>query len=198
MKLLRDMIGVEFDMSHNNVYNVGGIELVRPDKWEHENTSYSETGTMYQKNTNLKDTLPQIATVIVENDNMPFKMGDKVFVHYLALNNAQEIEGVTAIHGKSVFFKIKDDGSYEMMEDVYLGQRVFNELEKTTSGIYLTSGEKGKEPLKIRITHAPKNSPLFKVGDTVLTVDDNQYELNVYEDGHIKLNTWDIAIKIED
>lgn len=196
MQLNSNLIGVEFDMTHNKVYNVGGIELERPDVWEFENSSYSESGTMYQKNTNLKDTNPQIAIVTVPSRELSLAIGDKIFTHYLAINNSEQIDGYTVIATKSVFFQIKG-GDFLMMEDVYLGQQVYTELVQTESGIYLTSDEKVKESLKIKLTHVPKNSPYFKVGDTVLTVDDNQYEIDVYGTKHIKLNTWDIAIKIE-
>lgn len=197
MRLSKGFIGVEFDKEHNNSYKIGDVTIVRPEMWEFENSSHNESGTMFQKNTNLKETNPQIAVVTTDCEELSLKIGDVVFTHYLAINNAQQIEDLSVISTKSVFFQIKGD-EFIMMEDIYLGQQVYTDLVKTESGIYLTSDEQKKETLKIKLTHVPKNSMYFSVGDTVLTVDDNQYEIDVYGGKHIKLNTWDIAIKINE
>lgn len=199
MQFTNNHIGVEFDEIHNKVHKVGGIELVRPDMWEFEQ---SGPDTKYQKNTNLKDVNPQIAKIVFPNRKLNLATGEKVFTHFLAIDSAEDFE----IHDKkckvislsSIFFKIADDGNHEMMEDVYLGEQVYSDGIQTESGIWITPYDKKKESLKVKLTHVPRNSPYFKVGDTVLTVDDFQYEINLDGKTYVKLNTWHIAIKIEE
>lgn len=194
MELLNNNIIVEFDEKHNKVFEVGGIELMRPDTWKFE--ELNNGSTQYQKNTNLKDTNPQIATVVVPNRKYPLAKGDKIFTHYLAIDNAEPFE----VNGKehqmininSIFFKISTNGELEVMEDVYLGEQVFDEGIKTESGIWLTPYDKKKEVCRIKITHAPKNTKYTFVGDIAVTVDDNQYELDLNGKKYIKLNTWHI------
>lgn len=199
MQFTNNHIGVEFDENHNKVHNMGGIEIVRPDMWEFEQ---SGADTKYQKNTNLKDVNPQIAKVVFPNRKIKLATGEKIFTHFLAIDNADDFE----IHGKkckviplsSIFFRISEDGNHEMMEDVYLGEQVYSDGIQTKSGIWITPYDKKKESLKVKLTHVPKNSPYFSVGDTVLTVDDFQYEIDLDGKTYIKLNTWHIAVKIEE
>ena len=198
---------VQFDKKHNKVFNVGGVEIIRPDMWVH--TEHGGEETRWMENFNMKDVHPQIATVGFTTPD--YKKGDKLFFHYMAREADEEYE----INGESyfmvypyhVFFKIDGD-EIIMADDMYLGEQVYTDAVKTDSGIYLTSDEKKKETLKIRILHVPKNRSTVKlpkgfkeedykinVGDIVCTEDDSQYYLSYQDRDYVKLHHNEIAAK---
>lgn len=179
MRMLNKNLLVEFDETHNRVIN----GLYRPTEWVFEDTDSREGATTkYDVNRNKKETNPQIATVIVTNPDSTLKAGDKIFTHYLDYDTCSKLdyEGkeYSVIRYTNVFFKIKGEGDYEMMPDTYLGEQVFSEGLKTESGIYLTPYDKIKETLRVKLTHVPEDSD-FKVGETVVTTDDFQYEIEI-------------------
>lgn len=197
MELLNNNIIVAFDENHNKDFVLGDLVLERPETWLYEELSTGET--KYQKQLDLRQTKPQIATIKVSNKRYPeLKVGDRVFTHFLAFDNSEDIEvdgaNYKTIALNSIFFKITDDG-LEMMDDVYLGERVMEEDQVSPNGIILTPYfEKAKEST-IKITHIPKESPDISIGDEIITIDDNQYELDFLGKKYIKLNTWYIVAK---
>lgn len=203
---------VKFDERHNKVFEVGGIELIRPDMWVH--TEHGGEETRWMTNFNMREVHPQIGVVAFDEPISGYKKGDKLFFHYMAkeAGEAYEIEGdeYYIVWSYHVFFKILDD-SIIMADDMYLGEQVYTDAIKTESGIYLTSDEKKKEILKIRILHVPNNRTKksylmlpngyreedykINVGDIVCTEDDHQYYLNFDGRDYIKLHHNEIAAK---
>jgi len=179
MKLLSGKIGVIFDESHLKTYNLNGIELVRATSWVAREDD-GETGTKKETNVNHLETNPQLALLAIENDNFPYKLGDMLFLHYLAYEWSDErvpIGGQDAylVDGAMVLFTI-ENGSPVMPEKAYLGELVVEEAPKTSSGIFLTSAEDVQSEFKIKITHTPINS-ICSVGEVVCSVDKHNYPL---------------------
>jgi co-chaperonin GroES (HSP10) len=87
-----------------------------------------------------------------------------------------------------------------MADDMYLGEQIYTDAIKTDSGIYLTSADKKKETLKIKILHVPKNRTYkeIEIGDVVCTDDDHQYYLTFGGRDYIKLSHNEIAAKFEE
>lgn len=116
--------------------------------------------------------------------------GKRAFVHYGAFEVAKRIDGDSvAIPEKMILFLIDP---LQCMPNTYLGEEVFGELPKTASGIYITPQLETKEGVLIRITHVPKDS-MVKVGDIVVTIDQNQYELTHEGKKYIKLDEDEIV-----
>lgn len=194
-------LAVQFDGRHNKVFNVGGVELIRPDMWEHtEHGDYGGEHTKWMENFNMKDVHPQIGTVCFDQPNLGYKKGERLFFHYMAKEAEEliEIDGdwYSLVFPYHVFFKIEGE-QIIMADDMYLGEQVYTDAVKTDSGIYLTSQDKKKETLKIKILHVPKNRKLkeVNVGDIVCTDDDHQYYLNYDGRDYIKLHHNEIAAK---
>ena len=198
MQLLNNNVIVKFDESHNKTFNIGAIDLVRPDTWVFDELNTGET--QYQKQYDLRQTMPQIATIKVSNKRCDeLKEGDMVFTHYLAFDTSEVIkigeEDYRTVGLGSILFKILSNGEIKPMDDNYLGEEVFEEEEVTASGIILSAFGSRKKRSMIKITHIPENSPYVKVGDVVYTIDDNQYTLDFLGKKYIKLNTWHIVAK---
>jgi co-chaperonin GroES (HSP10) len=188
---INEWIGVEFDHNHNKTVKHGGLELVKSTSWFYEEL---EGKAMYDVNRDLKDTNPQIATIVTENKSYGLKKGDKVFVHYLQYDTKLEFDGVKYINFNTIFFKINGEDDFEMADGVYLAKRTIIEAKKTESGIYITSEEAKPEPLKIKITHVPRNN-VFNVGDIAVTADDFQYEIDVYGEKYVKVTPeWIVGV----
>jgi len=85
---------VRFDPDHNKVFELGdtGVKLIRPDQWLHRDEEGKQT---FQENTNYLETKPQVCEVLMANDNYPYKVGDKLFCHYMAYETAQNGDIVT-------------------------------------------------------------------------------------------------------
>jgi len=185
MECINDWILVAFDMNHNKKFG----DFIRPDQWLFEEVNGVQK---WDENRDKKQTNPQIATVISENPKFPVKKGEKIFVHYLAIDTGSELEyeGQLChfIKKSQVFLKIEQDGSYTMMPNTFLGEQVYTEGVKTDSGIYLVPWAEKKEALQVKITHAPKDR-FFKEGDIIISYDDNQYELEVDGKKYIKITS---------
>lgn len=179
---------VEIDRTHNQTRKLGKLELIRPDEWVVEATV--NDGAVYDFNRDLRETEPQIATVVVPNDKSNLKAGDKVFIHYLCAKNGipavYEEKECTAIFVNQVYFVINDDGSISPTDGVYLGKQRFK-TSVTDSGIWTTSNGLSKEVLKIELTHLPPDNKYFKVGEIALSIDDYQYQLKYEGETYIKL-----------
>lgn len=187
---INEWVGVEFDEKHNRTININGIEIARPDTWVYQEF---DDKTMYENNKDLKATNPQIATVVNPNSKYGLKEGDLVFVHYLQYSTELIIDNVKYIPFNTIFFKINGKDDFEMADNTFLAKPIMIEAPKTESGIFLSSVEDKKEPLKLIITHVPRNSKL-KVGNTIITEDDYQYEIDVYQEKYVKITPeWIIA-----
>lgn len=201
-------LAVRFDMDHNKVFKIAGIEIIRPDSWV-----LTEEGP---ENYNRKDVNPQIATVMISNPQLKYNKGDRIFLHYMA-KETEEIgqigdEVYSIISAEFVFFKIID-GTIEMADNTYLGEQVYSEA-KTASGIYLTPTGTKKDVLKVRILHAPKRivsewgenipeefryrKPDVKINDIVCTCDDYQYTFKYEDKEYIRLLDREIVLTFDE
>lgn len=146
--------------------------------------------TRFEENDNYLETNPQICAVIHSSAHHPYQVGDKLFVSYLAWEWREKVEDGHLIEADSVFFVIEESGELRMEPDMYLGEAVYSEEIVTESGILLTGGK--KDNLRVSITHVPPNSN-FKVGDTILSIDKNNYELTYNGKKYIKITTDEIV-----
>lgn len=193
MNCLNGRIKVKFDVTHNKLIPLGdtGITLIRPDDWLHKN---EENKTVYAENTNYLETKPQVCTVLEPNSKYPYKVGDRLFTHYMAYETAQLGDLVTQegfIIADYVFFTILPDGSWKMTDDNYIGEQIYTPEKVTTSGLIYDIGGK-KENLQVKITHLP-DSPIVNIGDTVLSIDRYNYEFTIYPKKYIRLTGNEIA-----
>lgn len=206
MRAIGNKIGVVFDEDHLKTYNLGnGIKLHRAESWVGKEGD-EEGHTKTQSNVNHLETNPQIGWVAMANDNYDLKVGDKVFMHYLAF---EEFDEKIEIDGKDcylidesfIFFTMKD-GEYKMRPNTYLGTIIFEEPPKTTFGIYLTSQEAVKNDLKISITHTPMPTineygvlidNVCKMGDVIMPVDRSNYPLTVDDIDYVMLKDTEIV-----
>jgi hypothetical protein len=186
MRMINNYIAVEYDLDHNRVIN----GLYRPTEWVFENSDQKEGTVVYDTNRDKKETNPQIATIVISNDKSPYKVGDKVFTHYLSYDSPHAIDlngkEYTVTTYQNIFFKMNSDGTYEMAPRTYLGEQVYSEGERTAIGIYTTPFDTVKETLRIKLTHVPEGSE-YKVGDIIVSSDDFQYIIDIYGKKLIKI-----------
>lgn len=206
MRAIGNKIGVVFDDNHLKEYDLGnGIKIHRAESWigkEGNETSHTKT----QSNVNHLETNPQIGWVGMANDKYDLKVGDQVFMHYLAF---EEFEEKIEIDGKDcylidesfIFFTMKN-GDYKMRPNTYLGTIIIDEPPKSAFGIYLTSQEAVKNDLKICITHTPMPQindhgvlidNVCKMGDIVMPVDRSNYVLKADEVEYVMLKDTEIV-----
>jgi len=197
MVTINNNLFVEFDVSHNKVFNLAGVDLIRPDMWE---MSEDEQGARtFESNVNKLLTHPQVATVkrnaickLRDGFNPDgsekyiekgYAKGEVVFLHYMAKEWEDKVEFAgeefSLVGAQHVLFKIEGD-KFIMNDGVFLGTWELEDAPKTESGIFLTSSdEKIKNDLAIVITHVPDKCAReyrhVKVGDTVLPMDKNNY-----------------------
>lgn len=206
MRAIGNKIGVVFDDNHLKTYDLGnGIKLHRAETWvgkEGDEEGFTKT----ESNVNHLETNPQIGWVVMPNDKYDLKVGDKVFMHYLAF---EEFEEKIEIDGKDCYlieenfiFFTMENGEYKMRPNTYLGTIIINEPPKSTFGIYLTSQDAFKNDLKISITHSPipvtNEHGVFienvcKVGDIVMPIDRSNYPLTVDEVEYVMLKDTEIV-----
>lgn len=195
MKVLHNRIVVRFDETDKKLFNVGGVELYRPDEWLHK----SEEGkTTYTENTNYLETKPQRATVTHTNEKYPYQVGDKVFLHYMAhTTSTYAIEETkdAFVFADYVFFTFNEDGTYKMAEGVYFGEQIYSEDEKTPNGIIINVLGHKPKLCQIKLTHVPDDSE-FKIGDVILTVDSYQYPANVDGKDYVMVRESEIAGRV--
>jgi len=151
--------------------------------------------TRVDDNMNYLETNPQIAAIIHPNVNLPYIPGDWVFLHYMAWEWAEKTEdGHHLIDTDFILFQILDDGSFKLLDDLYLGEAVINDEEITPSGIILSTAK--RDNLKVKLTHLAPNNQYYSVGDTVLSIDKNNYAFNYNGKEYIKLMEHEIVGKI--
>lgn len=211
MKVLNNKIIVEFDKNHNEVVGKGlnGLDIIRGHAWATVSDD-EEMAKKYTVNTNYREVHPQICTVLHPSSNHDYKVGDKLFVHYMAAETCEYVGylGITGyiIETDFIFFQILEDGIFKMVDGLYLGEQQYTAEEIRPSGIFIGGGV--KEGLKVRITHIPEKFPKWykehpiNIGDLVLTIDDKQYELDYWGKKYIKLvdseivGTFDISAPV--
>lgn len=194
MIMMNNRMSVKFNTDHNKVVGIGlnDIEIIRPDKWlNREAEENDETTSRFDENVNYLETNPQICTVVHANRYLKYKEGDKLFLNYMAWEWTETTDHGSIIDTDFIMFQIMGDGSLETVDDLYLGEAVYSEEEKTASGIILLAGK--KDNLKVKITHVPRGCSVCEVGDTVMSVDKNNYEFNYGGKKYIKLVKDEIA-----
>lgn len=206
MRAIGNKIGVVFDEDHLKTYDLGnGIKLERAEAWRAREGD-EQTITKMETNVNHLETNPQIGYVAMSNDKYDYKVGDRLFLHYLAYEEFDEkieIDGNDCylIDETFVLFSFKN-GTYEMRPNAYLGRVVIEEPPKTASGIYLTPQEAVKNDLRITITHVPVEKDndhgvlienLCKVGDEVIPMDRYNYPVKVDGEEYVLLNDTEIV-----
>jgi len=201
MKAILNKIGIAFDENHLKSYNLGnGIQLQRAEAWRGREGD-DRTNTKMETNVNHLETNPQIGTVIIENDEYPYKKGDVVFMHYLAYETFEdkvEVDGqdVYLIAESFIFFTIVGD-ELKMKSKHYLGRVKISDPPKTTSGIYLTSLEVVKDDLRVNITHVPGDErKVCEVGEEVIPIDKSNYPIKLGDIEYVLLKEQEIVAKI--
>lgn len=203
-KCIHNRLAVRFDKDHNRILGKGlnGAPIVRVDKWTNEATKNEETSKL-EENVDYKETHPQICVVTASNEKYPYKVGDKLFVHYMAYETAELGDLVTydaMINADMVFFTILPDGSWKMAKDVYIGEAVVFGEEIRPSGIIASLGK--KDQLRVNITHVPE--PIenihgvtiwncIEVGEIAISIDKYNYEFAYDGKRYIKLTSKEIA-----
>lgn len=177
MRSTRGFVILKYDKGHMRKAKLGSIEIE----------------IQREVNNDLKAGHDQRAVVVGVSDYSTWlTQGDVVWTHYLGSDkgNSFEHEGVVyhRIRESQIFFKIKEDGSFEMADGVYLGKEVIVEAPKTESGIFLTPYDDQKEMLKIKVTNAPDNQDLIKAGNTVMSSDASQYLITYEGETFIKID----------
>lgn len=205
MRCVNNFLGVKFDPTHNKVVGKGinGLDIIRPDEWLHKDDEGKQT---FQENTNYLETKPQICTVIVANDNYPYQVGDKLFVHYMAWETAKCGDIVTHeafIVADYVFFTILPNGELKMAKENYIGKQLYTEDIVTKSGIFLQGGR--PKSLQIRITNIPQEPPKWYgrhpvvKDDIAISCDGYNYEFKYDGQKYIRLKWSEIAgIMVDD
>lgn len=200
-----DKLGVRFDRDHNKVVGKGlnGLAIIRPDAWLHKESTADGEKTTTAENVDYKETHSQICVVTIENPKYPYRVGDRLFVHYMAWETAQMGDIVTfdgIIHADYVFFVMKTDTEWVLAKDTYIGEPVFTDEVITPNGIFLQGGK--KEQLKVKITHVcdpfinehgQTVNPCVSVGDTAISIDKFNYEFKLNGKKYVRLNAHEIA-----
>jgi co-chaperonin GroES (HSP10) len=196
MNCINGQLVVQFDTSHNKVVGKGfnGIDIIRPDMWLYSHGD-AETHTKFDENHNKLETDPQICTVIHANSKYPYKVGDRLFVHYMAYETAEKHDDGYWIDAYFVFFTIEQDGKIKPVKDLYLAEPVFEQEKVTDGGIIIQGGK--KDNLRLKIVVVPENN-VFDVGDTVLSIDKNNYTIKYQDKEYVKIMEHEIVGKILD
>lgn len=187
METLQGKLIVKFDRGLNDdfgkYFDLGGIKILKAKHLPETNEDHDKGFE------NKLEENKQIATVHADNKKYNIRKGDVVFLHYMAYEWVESIEidgdSFDVVDAEYVFFKIVND-DFVMQDDVYLGEQLYKNELKLDSGIYLNV-DKSKETSRIKITHIPSNSTNIKVGDVVLSIDGNEYEVNINGKKYVKL-----------
>lgn len=197
METVGNKLGVIFDEKHNFEFEVGGIKLIKPKEWEHSEGS-EEQGRLVTENVNRIDVNPQLATVVISHDNSFFKVGDKIFTHYMAyeLMEYAEIESqeISIIDEDLVIFKIEDN-QISLPERHYLGKQIMETELKFDSGLILNVIEK-KKALNVQITNLPEKVSYIELKDVILTIDDFNYQFEYKGEKYVFLKEEEIVAKL--
>jgi len=175
MNCINDHIYITFDQDDRfKKILPGGAEIIMPKVWDYVD-DYGQKNGKWDTNLNGLEANPQVGYVLVENPAYRFKSGDKIFMHFLAYENRWRVsigdyDGY-AISANDIFFT--DNGTIEMVDGVYLGKQLYDDIPQTPSGLYIGHVERKKE-CYIELTHVPLRSP-YKPGNIIFTVDGAQY-----------------------
>jgi hypothetical protein len=197
MNCINKYLSVKFDKDHNKIVGTGlnGLPIIRPDAWLHKDAANDHEKTTVEENVDYKETHPQICIVTAENPNYPYRVGDRLFVHYMAYETAAHGDIVTyeaIIIADYVFFKINLDGTWDLADDTYIGEPVINDEWVSPSGILVEMGK--KDNLRVNITHVYKGaSRRVKVGDIAISIDKYNYEFKYENKKYVKLSSHEIA-----
>lgn len=177
MKTNGDMFIIKYDIGSIRKVDIGGVEIE----------------IAAECNTDVRGNQDQIGVIhAVPNGHNFFKKGDTVVTHYLSSHesNSFEHEGVIyhRVPLRSIFFKINEDGTFEMKDNVYLCDEIVIEAPKSPSGIFLTPYEDKREPLRLKVLKAPKTSREIKEGDKIISQDDYQYTLTYNKRKYVKID----------
>ena len=113
----------------------------------------------------------------------------------MAFEWAETTEYGEIVDADFIMFKINEDETFELIDNLYLGEEVFSEEIVTTGGIFLSGGK--KDNLRVKLTHVPPNTK-FNIGDTVVAVDKNNYAINYWGKTYIKLMEHEIVGVLEE
>lgn len=169
---------------------IGGI--IAPERYKIQEADQDGETDAYGVTTNRKAINPQVITILSGEHE-----GKRAFVYYGAYEIAKWLENEQAIIPQATILFFIDP--IETVAGTYLGDEVFSEGEKTASGIYTTPFAEHKEGILIKITHVPKQGgvmygdKLIEVGDTVVTIDQWQYDLRYEDKKYIKLKSTEIV-----
>jgi len=198
-KCLNNLIKVRFE--DNSRIRLGSLELIRPEVWgdvdEGGNVKYQDDGTQKMAfNTDLKETRPQICTVVIANDKFPYAIGDRLFLHYMAAETCMDYD-ITYMSGyidaSRVFFVIEPNGDFRLADKVFIGEPIIVGEEVSRSGIIFGLGRKDR--LRVRILHTHPNTGI-DVGDIVMSIDAYNYEFTYEDKSYIMLRKDEIVCKV--
>ena len=175
MNCINNYLYVTFDENHRFLRTLdGGMEVIVPEMWEYTDDWGQKNGRM-DGNLNGLEANPQIAYVLAGNNN--FNPGDKVFLHFLAWENALKLDldnySGCFIRESDVFFV--DNGEILMCKDTYLGIRVMREI----------FGMEAKSECYIELTDVCDGR--YGKGDVIVTIDDAQYPVQYRDKEYIKV-----------
>lgn len=194
MKMLADKILVIYETDHNKVVGTGiaGKPLLRADLWLNTEAEESDAPSRFDENENYLETNPQICVVSHPSANHEYKAGDRLFVHYMAWEWRELTEDGYVIDTDYILFQIMPDGTFKTAKDTYLGEAIYAENEEVAG--FVIAGSK-KDNLRVRLTHLPENNKLFGIGDVVISIDKNNYEINYWGKKYVKLTCLEMVSK---
>jgi len=165
------IVKFEHDFDSTVVKQASG--LIIPERYVIESGD-EDADTAWGVTTDRKAINPQVIDILSGE-----YAGRRAFVHYGAFEVAKWLNDHQAVIPEAMILFFIEPIS--CVPGTYLGDEVYSEYEKTAAGIILSSSLETKEGVKIYITNIPENAhPLVRVGTTVITVDQFQYDL-IYE-----------------
>lgn len=188
MKTTTGNIIVTFDYDHAKALVKLDSGLFVPERYMIESGD-EDADAAYGVTTNRKLINPQVINILSGEHS-----GKRAFVHYGAFEVAKWLssdrvqDGRSIIPEKMILFFINP---IACMPGTYLGDEVFEDGPRTESGIWLTPTIETKQGILITITHVPANN-IVDVGNTAVTVDQYQYDLNFEGRQYIKLTEEEI------
>jgi hypothetical protein len=196
MNMLGNNIIVIFDDSHNKVIGKGADNkpLLRADLWLNTEAEESDAPSRFDENENYLETHPQICTVVHPSANHDYKVGDKLFVHYMAWEWREYAEIGHIIETDYILFQILPDGTFIPAKDTYLGEPIH--IKDEVEAGFVIAGTK-KDSLRVKLTHLAPNNSLFEVGDVVVSIDKNNYEFDYWGKRYIKLTRLEMVSKLQ-
>jgi co-chaperonin GroES (HSP10) len=196
MNCLHNKIKVQFE--DNTIIKIGNVDLVMAKEWasrdKYGDVKLDDNGnTKFEENVNYLESKPQICTVIAANNKYPYKVGDRLFCHYMSFETASNgnIADLTGyIIADYVILTFNEDGTYKMADGIYLGKQELTKEEITPSGIYLSGGK--AKICEVRLKHLPNETP-FEQEQIILTIDNYNYPCVIDGEKYIMLREHEIV-----